>query len=94
MSDKGVTQIPSLDQDVWLQYADFVKGQLAAGQPMGSDSVIYICPPTYVAMGVSGVDEDINGRLKGNADPLLAPNEGPLFTPGASHDSYFNKIRQ
>jgi len=93
MSGKDQTKIPSLDDDVWLQYADFIKGQLTAGQPLGNDSVLYICPPTYVPMGVSERSEDINGRLYTNADAMLDPAAGPLFSAGAASESYFERIR-
>ena len=94
MSGSGVAQIPSLDEDVWLQYASFVKNQLTAGQPLGKDTVLYICPPTYVAMGVSGISQDINERIYSNADAMLAPSAGPLWTPSAKSERYFGRIKQ
>ena len=82
--------LPDSDQAIWLSYAQWVKNQMSIGT-LGQDDVVYISPPTFVGMGVSGRDEDVNGSVSSLANVLLSPGNGPLFSSSGA-GNYFERL--
>lgn len=92
MANAGVT-IPDSDQAIWLSYARGIRDQLAPGG-LGPNDVLYICPPTYVGLGVNGRAEDINRDVEKTAGAMLPTTAGALFNPASATERYFDRLRR
>ncbi|KAF4981200.1 hypothetical protein FDECE_17730 [Fusarium decemcellulare] len=82
--------IPDSDQSIWKSYAKGIKPYLVTDE-LGSDEVLYICPPSYVGLGINMRKEDINRDIEKNADALMLTTSGALFTPSGGA-GYFKQL--
>ena len=94
-------KVPDSDEAIWLSYAKNVKQQLAPNG-IGKDQILYICPPTYVGLGVNNRPEDVNRDVYNTPGVALPPDSGALltpldsgapFTPGDAVLKYFDRMQ-
>ncbi|KAF3057960.1 hypothetical protein GL218_05876 [Daldinia childiae] len=91
-SDEAQVQIGGSDKAIWLSYAKGVQQQIVP-TGLGANDVLYVCPPTYVSLGVNDRAEDINRDVEKNAGAMLPTTASALFVPSSASERYFLRLR-
>ncbi|KAI8959864.1 hypothetical protein F5Y11DRAFT_350073 [Daldinia sp. FL1419] len=91
-SEEAQVEIRDSDKNIWLSYTKGIQQQIAPAG-LGTNDVLFICPPTYVPLGVNDRAEDINRDVEKNAGAMLPATAGALFVPSSASERYPTRLR-